>query len=151
MRLLTGIQKEKLDILKESFIHELGEGGVGYDTFPCFFSLLPSSPAAKLSVHTKSSVKLVVPRVFWCFLLVAGEDCESCYCLCHMTDLISQSHTDKHQMYLMCKCSVDQNVKDDQIATCSCITPKPFCDNCIFPASCFLWPKALESQWRNSH
>lgn len=147
----TGIQKENLDILKESFIYKLGGGGVGGDTFPCFFSLLPCSPAPKLSVHTKDSLRLVVPSVFWCFLLVSVEDCVRCYCPCHVTDLIYQSHTDKHQVHLMCEHSVDQNIKDDQIATCSCITPKPFCDDCIFPASCILWPKAFESQWRNSY
>lgn len=49
---LTGIQKEKVDILKESFICKFGEGGVGDDTFPYFFSLLPCSPAPKLSVKS---------------------------------------------------------------------------------------------------
>lgn len=69
---LTGIQKEKLDILKESFIYKLGEGGVGDDTFPYIFSLLPCSPAPKLSVksHQKSLTKVSSAQSF--LMLFAG-------------------------------------------------------------------------------
>lgn len=66
---LTGIQQEKLDTLKEGLISKLGEGGVRDDTFPYFFSLLACFPSPKLSVRTKASLSLVVPR---CFLMLSA-------------------------------------------------------------------------------